>query len=322
MSFSWSKNAPHLCSAPMDGISNSSQRQIFKKCGVDVVFTEMTNISGIKYQNRKTIQRIEYRKTEKPLIVQIFGNNQDNIAPVIKQIEKTGIDGIDFNAGCPARNILAQSFGGAFLKDIDLLIDILRKIRKTTKLPISLKTRTGFDKPLAINTFKKIATQSNIDCIIIHGRTVKQGYQGQADWKFIKNVAINLDVPVIGNGDITNPRMAYEYIQNYTPAGIMIGRGALGNPWIFEQTRKLLSASKIRPKPNIKKIIKTIKLHTKLLIKELQHEQHAILQMRKHYSWYIKNIPDAKKYRIKLLQSNSFIEVDKTLSNILKHYQT
>ena len=320
MKFSWSKNQPHICSAPMHGITNSAQRQIFKKFGAKIVFSEMVSSMGLHYENKKTIRKTLFSSKEKPIIIQIFGNSTDEIINATKLAEKYGADGIDFNCGCPARNMIASGNGGVLLLEPDKLIQILSSIKKNTKLPVSLKTRIGYDKILPVNFYKKIISGSKIDCLIIHGRTVKQKYQGKSDWDHIKKIYNNLNIPVIGSGDITRPELALDRLKNYTPSGIMIGRGSLGNPWIFEKINRLLQEKKIRNRFSINKIISTIKLHSKLLIKETQAEEYAIIQMRKHFGWYIKDIPHAKKYRTKLFHCQNSAECTKILDEIKDFY--
>lgn len=325
--FSWLANHPLICSAPLHGISNSAQRQIFKKFGADVTFSEMVSSIGLHYRNKKSFHKTFFHKKEKPVIIQIFGNTLTAISEAARFAEKLGADGVDFNCGCPARNMLASGNGGKLLLEPDKLIEILVTIKKTVKIPVSLKTRLGYDQYLPPNFYRKITVESGIDCLILHGRTVKQQYQGQADWPQIKKIAKQLSLPVIGNGDITSPIMAVDRINNYTPSGIMIGRGSLGSPWIFVQTKKLLARRRILSKKSIKTIIKIIKLHTMLMMKELSNndyaltnpEKYAILQMRKHYGWYIKNIRFASTYRQQLFQCENIQQLDLVLKEIIQN---
>jgi len=300
----------------MHGITNSAQRIIFKKYGADVVFSEMVSAMGLNYNNQKTIAKTKYSPKEKPIIIQVFGNTIDETIKAALFAQAIGADGIDFNCGCPARSMIASGHGGRLLLEPDKLIDILFTIKKNINLPLSLKTRIGYDQILPPSFYKKIVTQSHIDCLIIHGRTVKQKYQGQANWDQVKQISQSLSVPVIGSGDIVDPFQAVKHIKKYTPAGIMIGRGALGNPWIFQQSRAILSGIKIRPRFNIKKIIKIILEHSRLMIKQTGQEQLAIIQMRKHYGWYIKNFPQAKSYRQQLFQAASLKQVKKILTQL------
>jgi len=328
--FCWTNQAPLLCSAPMHGITNSAQRQVFKKFGADIVFSEMVSSIGLNYENLKTVQKTRFAQTEKPVIIQIFGNSSDEITAAVNFSQSIGADGLDFNCGCPARNMLASGNGGQLLLDPDKLIKILRTIKKNTRLPVSLKTRIGFDQILPPSFYLKIAEVSGIDCLIIHGRTVKQMYRGQADWEEVKKISQLLSIPVIGSGDITTPYQAIDRIKNFTPAGIMIGRGALGQPWIFEQTKKLLAGKKIRPRFSLKKVIRVSKLHLRLLIKEFQQnhyyaskfthdeiEIHAVHHMRKHFGWYFAGFSGAKEIRQQLIACHTKKEVIKTLPRLI-----
>ncbi|MFZ5392586.1 MAG: tRNA dihydrouridine synthase [Patescibacteria group bacterium] len=322
--FTWDQNHPILCAAPLHGITNSSQRRILKKFGADVVFTEMVSSMGLKYQNKKTINKTYFTKYEKPIIVQVFGHTIPETITIAQELEKNGADGLDFNCGCPARSMLASGNGGKLLQDPDKLIEILSALKKSVNIPVSLKTRIGYDKKLPPSFYQNIIKKTDIDCLTLHGRTVKQQYAGSSDWDYIKTIADKLNIPVIGNGDIIDPQQAIKYIKKYTPSGIMIGRGALGQPWIFEQIKKLLLGKKIRPKTNIKKIKKIILTHTNLLIKELSlrkdhrksADEQAIIQMRKHFGWYIKNIPNATEIRQKLYLCNNTSELRSILQNI------
>ncbi len=320
--FSWQQSQPILCAAPLHGITNSSQRRIFKKFGADVVFTEMVSSMGLQYQNKKTINKTYFTKYEKPIIIQVFGHTIPEIVSVAQSLEKAGADGLDFNCGCPARSMLASGNGGKLLLEPDKLINILAALKKSVSIPVSLKTRIGYDQKLPPSFYQKIVQESQIDCLILHGRTVKQQYTGQGDWEHIRQISQKLSIPVIGNGDITNHLQAIEKIKKFTPCGIMIGRGALGQPWIFRQIKKSLSSQKIITKINIKKIRQIILFHTNSLIKELSkkssHHQHspetqALIQMRKHFGWYIKNIPHATAIRQQLYQCQTLSD----LTNIL-----
>lgn len=324
MKFSWIQNKPLLCSAPMHGITNSSQRRIFKKFGADVTFSEMVSSIAFHYQNKKTLHKTYFTKTEKPIIIQVFGHNTQEIIESAKFMESIGADGIDFNCGCPARNMIASGNGGALLKEPENLINILSGIKTNVNIPVSLKTRIGYDEILEPKYYQNIAKNSGIDCLIIHGRTVKQQYRGEANWEQIRKISQKLNIPVIGCGDITTPHIAYDRIKNYTPSGIMIARGSLGQPWIFEKTKKLLLNKKIRTKINLNKITSTIKYHCQLLIKEFKNqaensEKNPIIQMRKHFGWYIKNVPFAKEYRQQLFQCTTMPEVEEILRKILSH---
>ncbi len=329
MKFTWNQNKPIVTSAPMHGITNSAQRQIFKKFGADLVFTEMISSIGLKYENRKTKAKAFFLKKEKPIIVQIFGHTTEETILSAQYAQKMGADGVDFNCGCPARNMIASGNGGRLLLDPDLLINVLSQIKLNIDIPLSLKTRIGYDTILPPNFYHKIATKSNIDCLIIHGRTVKQKYRGFADWEQIKKISQKLSIPVIGSGDITDPYIALDRATNFTPAGIMIGRGALGNPWIFDQTDKLLTGKNIRPRFNLNKIKNTVLMHAKLLIKEFntneyyitkfnkkEIEMHAICNMRKHFGWYFKGFPNSKAIRLDLLKIQNLKQLTSYLKNL------
>lgn len=292
----------------------------------------MVSSMGIKYENSKTKAKMHFIKKEKPIIVQIFGNSIEETVLSAKFASQMGADGLDFNCGCPARSMIASGNGGKLLLEPDKLIAVLSAIKKNIKLPLSLKTRIGYDQKLPVSFYKDIVKKSHIDCLILHGRTVKQKYQGLSDWEHIKKISQKLSVPVIGNGDITDAYLGQTRIKEFTPAGIMIGRGALGNPSIFQQIKKLLSGHVIRPRHSLKKNIKTMMLHYKLLTTEFLNDHyyqqkfspkeikfHALCNMRKHFGWYFKGFPGAKSIRIDLLQINHPQKLNNYLHTLLKN---
>lgn len=311
--FSWLQNHPILCSAPIYNITDSPQRQIYKKLGANVVFSEMVSSIGLYHQNPKSIKLSEFSSKEKPVIIQLFGHNADILVKAAQIIEKKGASGIDFNCGCPSKKIISAQDGSQLLNTPDILIDLLQQIKKNIRIPLSLKTRIGYHKLLPISFYKNIIDKSNIDCLILHGRTVKQKFSGQADWNRIKQIAKSVNIPVIGNGDIVSVENAINRIKKFTPSGIMIGRGSFGNPWIFSQIKSTLKHHTCQ-KPSPDNILKIINIHTYLISKHYSDSKKALFEIKKHCQFYFKYFPDSKALRQKIISCQKLSEI----KNIIK----
>jgi len=325
MAFSWkNQTRPIVMLAPMAGYTDSAFRQIVKKICPQVICTsELTSVNAMAYDNKKTLDMLKFNKIEQPLQIQLFGNNPEYFAKAGEKLKKIGIEAIDINMGCPAKKIVRSEQGSALIKNPKIAGEIIKKLKKATSLPISVKTRLGYDKnndDYFIN-FLKILKKSGADLITIHGRTKSQAYKGKADWSMIYKAKKILKMPIIGNGDVTSAKMAAERLKSpegdITLDGIMIGRAAIGNPWILKETYCLLNGKKYTPPSTIKQKIPTIKRHFLLTIKQ-KGEKLGMLEMRKHFSEYIKGFKNCASYRIKIIQSRNIKEILSTLEQIAK----
>lgn len=234
--------------APMAGVSDPALRLLCKEKGAGLVVTELTSIHAIiakekqlKTQNQAISEFIEYSEKERPLGVQLFGSEIESIKKAA-QIVSPFFDVIDYNMGCPAPHITQQMAGGALLQNLDLTKKILENLVRSTDKPVTLKMRAGVDENLVFKDIAKIAEQVGIQMITLHARTVKQGYSGQSDWSLIKELKLAVDIPIVGNGDVTTPELAKQMIEQTGCDYIMIGRGAMGNPFLFEQVNDYLKS--------------------------------------------------------------------------------
>jgi len=314
MKFTWKKaKKPILALAPMEGYTDSAFRQLIKEYAPEVVcFTEFTSADALKYNSKKSIGKIGFEQSERPLIVQLFGKHPDHFVEAIKYVEESGADGIDINMGCPARNVVASQHGSALLKNPELAAEITHSIAKSTKLPVSVKMRIGFREydeesftDFCLNLKKAGATN-----LTIHGRTTKQGYTGLANWDPIYKIKEKVGINVIGNGDVTSPEIAIKKLKNLD--GIMVGRATFGNPLIMYEIYRALYPDS----PELKKMPSWIDVATKQirLSVEVKGEKRGMLEMRKHLAAYIKGFPGAAKYRAKLVR----VETEKEALCILE----
>ena len=328
MDFSWNKiSKPIICLAPMAGYTDSAYRQIVKSIAPEIIcFSELTSINALEHGSERTLKMLKFNKLEKPLIMQLFGNNPSFFVEAGKKLEKlppnSRPSGIDINMGCPAPKITKSCYGSAILKDPDLAGHIVEALIKSTSLPVSVKMRIGYSKYDESEFLKLIKTieKAGASAITIHGRTTKQGYSGEADFKPIYLAKSVLNIPVIGNGDIDSPEKALSKLKNLD--GLMIGRASIGNPWLMKNIYKTLhkpgnkpeTITSIKPIP-FKRTLPTIKKHLKLSIK-LHGERVGLLEMRKHLAGYISGIPNASKHRLKIMQADTPEEVIKILDSI------
>jgi tRNA-dihydrouridine synthase B len=325
MPFSWKKSdKPIVCLAPMAGYTDSACRQIVKEIAPKTIcFSELTSINALEHGSTRTEKMLNFNKSERPLIMQLFGNDPNYFIEAGRKLEKLGVDGIDINMGCPAPKITKNCYGSAILKDPELAGKIIKALTSSTSLPVSVKMRIGYSSYDEKHFLKLIKTfeKSGASAITIHGRTTKQAYSGEADFEPIYLAKQTLKIPVIGNGDIDSPEKAQKRITSpdgkTTLDGLMIGRASIGNPWLLEEIRTSLHAKTPKPpkeKP-FKKKLPIIKKHLKLAIK-LHGERVGLLEMRKHLAGYIHSLPNASKFRTEIMKAGSEKEVLKVLKSI------
>ncbi len=314
--FSWdSEKKPILALAPMEGYTDSAFRQLIKKYIPEVIcFTEFTSADALKYNSKVSFKKIKFAKTEKPLIVQLFGKKPEHFIEAAKLVEESGAAGIDINMGCPAKKVIGSQHGSALLKNPELAAEIVHTVVKNTNLPVSVKTRIGFnsyDKE-KLQSFCLKIEQAGAKLITIHGRTTKQGYGGKASWDPIYQIKEILNIYVIGNGDIDSPETAVKKLKNLD--GIMVGRATFGNPLImYHIYNKLHPENKNdRKLPDWHTLAKE---HIELAVKS-KGEKRAMLEMRKHLAVYIKGFPGAANYRSKLVRVETKKEAFELLDEI------
>ena len=312
-------NSRHLplILAPMEDITDPPFRVLCKRLGADVMVSEFISSEGLIRDAVKSLHKLDFSESERPIGIQIFGHDEISLCKAAEVAEKANPDFIDINWGCPVRKIVAKGAGAGILNDIPKMVRITKSVVEAVKLPVTVKTRLGWDD--SSRNIVSIAEQLQdvgIAAISIHGRTKAQLYRGVADWTLIGEVKNNkrMFIPVIGNGDIDSPEKAKEMLK-YNVDGLMIGRATIGNPWIFKQIKAYLKDGTIIPLPTINERVDICKEHLKSSI-EWKGEVTGIAEMRKHYSGYFKGIPDFKPYRIILVTSKEANQLYDTLDEI------
>ena len=305
--------------APMAGVTDKSFRTICSEMGAFLTYTEMVSAKALHYNNKKSEKLLELSPLEKPAAIQIFGNNPDIMADMACRIEqKMGDDLalIDINMGCPAPKITNNFEGSALMKDLAHAGKIIRTVKSKLKKPLTVKFRKGFceEKVNAIE-FAKMCEDSGADMICVHGRTRNQFYSGKADWDIIKRVKKSVNIPVIGNGDIFSAKNAQEMFEYTGVDAVMVGRGCMGNPFLFRQINTYLKSGEIEDDPHLDERLDILLRQARMMI--IDKDEHlAIMQLRKHASWYIKGMKSATRAREKLVRIESFDELEQIVDNI------
>lgn len=296
--------------APMAGITDIPYRSICKEFGAGLTYSEMISAKGMYYNDEKTKMLMKKAENEKPFAVQIFGSDADIMANIAEEISKTA-DIIDINMGCPAPKVVKNGDGSKLMLNPELIDEITQKVVEKSKVPVTIKIRKGWDDQ-HINAIEiaKIAEKNGISAITVHGRTREQFYSGIADWEIIKKVKESVSIPVIGNGDIMNLETAKLIFQETNCDAIMIGRGSLGNPWIFEE---IINEKQIQK--TCEDVKNMIKKHLEMLVIE-KGEYTAIREMRKHIGWYIKGFANASEIRKRVNEIEELEELKNMINTI------
>ena len=303
--------------APMAGITDLPCRLICEKHGAGLTCTEMISSKGLYYDDSKTKLLLNVQGEERPVAAQIFGSDIEALKYAGEYVSKV-VDIVDINMGCPAPKIVKNGDGSRLLQNLDLVFQIAKEIVKSSKVPVTAKIRKGWDSKsvVAVET-AKLLEEAGVSAITIHGRTREEYYLGKADWDIIKKVKENVKIPVIGNGDIKTKEDALRMFEQTNVDGVMIGRGAIGNPWIFEEIINYLQGKEQREITNSERL-ETIIEHINLAIKE-KGEDIAIKEMRKHLAYYVRNTKDASKIREKINKINEKDELIDCLSEYFKN---
>lgn len=303
-----------LCLGPMAGVTDLPFRLLCEEKGADLVYTEMVSAKGIIYNNDKTIKLLEVDKREKPVAVQLFGSDPDIMAEAARRIEYMDFDILDINMGCPVPKVVNSGEGSALMNNPELVGKIVYQVSRAINKPVTIKIRKGFDKANAVE-IAKIAEQNGVAAIAVHGRTRDQFYSGKADWDIIRQVKEAVSVPVIGNGDIVTPDDAKKMLIETGCDGLMIARGARGNPWIFEQIKTYLDTGNLISRPEFDEVAKMILRHARM-ITEYKGDYVGMREMRKHVAWYTSGYPGSAKIRGRINE----IETIKDLEILLNEY--
>jgi len=311
-----------LLLAPMEDVSDPPFRSVCKVNGADLMFTEFISSEGLIRDAIKSKQKLDIFDYERPVGIQIFGGDEEAMAMSAKIVEAVNPDLVDINFGCPVKKVVTKGAGAAVLKDVDTLVKLTEAVVKSTSLPVTVKTRLGWDEHTKnIEEVAERLQDAGIKALAIHGRTRAQLYKGEADWTLIAKVKDNprIHIPIFGNGDIDSPEKALEYKNRYGVDGIMIGRAAIGYPWIFNEIKHFIQTGKHLPAPTIEQRVEVIRQH---LHRSVQWKGliPGINEMRRHYSNYLKGLPNIKEYRLKLVTVRLVEEIDEVLDEITKVY--
>ena len=311
-----------LLLAPMEDVSDPPFRAVCKDNGADLMYTEFISSEGLIRDAIKSRKKLDIYDYEKPIGIQIFGGDEEAMAMSARIVDAVQPDLLDINFGCPVKKVVAKGAGAGVLKDIDLMIRLTEACVKSTNLPVTVKTRLGWDD--SSKNIEEVAERLQdvgIKALAIHGRTRSQMYKGEADWTLISKVKNNsrIQIPIFGNGDINSPQKAAEYKKRFDVDGMMIGRAAIGYPWIFREIKHYLNTGEELPPPTIEERVTVCKKHLKLSL-EWKGQKVGMNEMRTHYTNYLKGLPGIKEYRYRLVTLNSPEEINEVLNEISIHY--
>jgi len=311
-----------LLLAPMEDVSDPPFRAVCKDNGADLMYTEFISSEGLIRDAIKSRQKLDVFDYEKPVGIQIFGGDEESLSLAAKIVDVTNPDLLDINFGCPVKKVALKGAGAGVLKDIDLMVRLTSAVVKSTSLPVTVKTRLGWDDNTRnIEEVAERLQDVGIQALAIHGRTRTQMYKGEADWTLIGKVKNNprITIPIFGNGDIDSPEKAVEYKNRYGVDGIMIGRAAIGYPWIFNEIKHFVETGTHLPAPTIEDRIAVCRKH---LYKSFEWKgpMVGIFEMRRHYANYLKGLPNIKEYRNRLVTLPTVPEIDAVLDEVAAVY--
>ncbi|MEO6489197.1 MAG: tRNA dihydrouridine synthase DusB [Ferruginibacter sp.] len=311
-----------LLLAPMEDVSDPPFRALCKDNGADLMYSEFISSEGLIRDAMKSLKKLDFSEEERPFGIQIFGGDEEAMAMSAAICETVNPDLVDINFGCPVKKVVSKGAGAGVLKDIDLMMRLTSAVIKGTKLPVTVKTRLGWDDNTKnIEEVAERLQDVGVKALAIHGRTRCQLYKGEADWSLIAKVKNNqrIHIPIFGNGDIDSPQKALEYKNRYGVDGIMIGRAAIGYPWIFREIKNYIQTQTFLPSPTLDERIEACRKH---LYKSVEWKGPivGINEMRRHYTNYLKGLPGIKEYRLRLVTLNQPEEIYEVLQEISTHY--
>ena len=311
-----------LILAPMEDVTNPPFRKFCKKYGADWLYSEFVSADALVRSVNKSLKKLTIDETERPVTIQIYGRFIDSMVEAAKIVEEVRPDFIDINFGCPVKRVAQKGAGAGMLKDIPLMVEMTRQIVQAVKIPVTAKTRLGWDcEHIIIEDIAERLQDVGIQALAIHGRTRSQRYSGEADWEPIARVKKNprIKIPILGNGDITSPEKAKEAFERYGVDGVMIGRATIGHPWIFKQIRHYFETGELLPDLSVKEQIEVIKEQI-LLSVEWIDEVRGLLHMRRHMASMFKGLPHFRDLRIRMLQAPTIDVLWEVFDEIEKRY--
>ncbi len=308
--------------APMEDVTDPPFRYLCKKFGADIMYTEFISSEGLIRDAAKSVKKLDFKEFERPIGIQIFGHNIESMIKAAQYAETSKPDIIDINYGCPVRKVVSKGAGSGILNDIPKMVKMTEAVVKATKIPVTVKTRLGYDdNRREIVDIAERLQDVGIKAITIHGRTRTMKSSVAAEWDLIGKVKNNsrMQIPVFGNGDVISPESAKYFKDNFGVDGLMIGRASYGNPWIFREIKHFLKTGELLAKPDISERVEICKIHLQKSI-EWKGELRGIFEIRKHYSDYFKGLPNFKPFKIKLVSLENHKELFQLLDEIKSHY--
>ena len=311
-----------LLLAPMEDVSDPPFRALCKENGADIMYTEFISAEGLIRDAAKSVQKLDIYDYERPIGIQIFGDNIESMRQAAAIAEAAQPEIVDINYGCPVKKVACKGAGAGILLDLPKMQKMTDEIVKQVKLPVTVKTRLGWDD----NTIKIVEVAQRlqdvgIQALTIHGRTRKQMYKGEADWSYIAEVKNHpsIHIPIFGNGDVDSPERALEYKNRYGVDGIMIGRASIGYPWIFNEIKHYLRTGEYLAPPNLTTRIQAVRAHIDFSV-QWKGERQGIFEMRRHYTNYFRGFKGFKPYRTRLVEANNKAEIEEILQEVETHY--
>lgn len=308
--------------APMEEVTNPPFRKFCKRYGADWLYSEFVSADALVRSINKTVKKLTIEESERPVTIQIYGRFIDSMVEAAKIVEEVQPDFIDINFGCPVKRVAAKGAGAGMLRDVPLMVEMAKQIVKAVKIPVTAKTRLGWDaENIIIGDVAERLQDVGISALAIHGRTRSQMYKGEADWEPIARVKQNprIKIPIIGNGDIDSPQKAKEAFERYGVDGVMIGRATIGKPWIFEQIKHYLATGEVLPELSVSAQIEIIKEQI-LLSMEWLDEVRGLFHMRRHMACMFKGLPHFRDLRIQMLQAPNIEALWDVFDQIAERY--
>ena len=312
-----------LLLAPMEDVSDPPFRSVCKVNGADLMYTEFISSEGLIRDAIKSRRKLDIYEEERPIGIQIFGGDEEAMGMSAAIVDAVGPDLLDINFGCPVKKVVTKGAGAGVLKDVDLMVRLTSSVIKHTHLPVTVKTRLGWDdQSKNIEEVAERLQDIGVAALSIHGRTRCQMYKGEADWALIGKIKDNprIKIPVFGNGDIDSPEKALAYKNRYGVDGIMIGRAAIGYPWIFNEIKHFLETGAHLPLPTVQQRVAVIRQHLKYSL-SWKGPVVGIREMRRHYTNYLKGFPNIKEFKSRLVRLDTYEEIDEVLEEVLRYYE-
>ncbi|HCD9235374.1 TPA: tRNA dihydrouridine synthase DusB [Elizabethkingia anophelis] len=312
-----------LLLAPMEDVSDPPFRRLCKMHGADLMYSEFISSEGLIRDAIKSRKKLDIFDYERPVGIQIFGGDEEAMAMSARIVETVEPDLVDINFGCPVKKVVCKGAGAGVLKDIDLMVRLTKAVVNSTHLPVTVKTRLGWDtESINIDEVAERLQETGIKALTIHARTRAQMYKGEADWNHISRIKnnSNIEIPIFGNGDIDSPEKALEYKQKYDCDGIMIGRGAIGYPWIFNEIKHFFQTGENQPKPTVRDRLLAVQQHAEWSV-EWKGERPGLVEMRQHYNNYFKGIPHFKELKSRFLQALTLPELNELINEAKNQFE-